>query len=629
MARMYPGTPVVNPQLGRVPEGEEEVFHILRDKLPDEWIVMHSVKDNEGKINYEADFVVLVPHKGILILEVKSHKEADIRAGVWWEYDQEAKEPKPMKKETPLDQAFLASKQFIDGRVLDETVEERPHPNGYGKIFTPRLRYRSAAILTNIETLPPGGEMPMGKSARKAILTPKKHYICGLAKLKELDLKELFESYFGTESINFVERPWHSAEFDEAIMQNIRNAVKPSCGLGLDPELYRSYMERSARRAAVLLEATSASWADVSVSGCAGSGKTVMLVKEAKRLYRQAAREGKPLGILVLCYNKVLADSLKAQFADCPATGGCSIEVSSFHSFAMKELKAFDSSWDFDKAMKHAKQNQDAVFAEAAALFISHLSLRGAAPRHFDHIFIDEAQDFDSGWFSAFPAYREANPVWGWERGRLYYFSDSNQTLYKKRQGAYNADTHIPDTPMKMSLLHNLRNARQIAQFNSRSLKREGVDESELPIPLESLYGKAVDIRDEAEPAERREMLRQLLRRLIEEEHVNPSDIAVLSPYKKNKPGNSFIPADSRIRFSTIRSFKGLEADHVILTDIAPNDSGEQEDVQSFEDFYVASSRAKYALYILPAPGGKARLDDWLAEAEALEEAARKKGVDE
>ena len=44
---MYPGKPVVNIALGRVPEGETEVYELLRSSLPDDWIVMHSVRENK------------------------------------------------------------------------------------------------------------------------------------------------------------------------------------------------------------------------------------------------------------------------------------------------------------------------------------------------------------------------------------------------------------------------------------------------------------------------------------------------------------------------------------------------------------------------------------------------------
>ena len=49
----------------------------------------------------------------------------------------------------------------------------------------------------------------------------------------------------------------------------------------------------------------------------------------------------------------------------------------------------------------------------------------------------------------------------------------------------------------------------------------------------------------------------------------------------------------------TIRSFKGLEADYVILTDI-PKPTDDPTSGFSYDDFYVGCTRAKYGLYIVP-----------------------------
>ncbi len=604
---MYPGKPVVNIALGRVPEGETEVYELLRSSLPDDWIVMHSVRENRGQINYEADFVVLIPHKGILVLEVKAHKKFQIVDGCWQEYHADRDCWVAMEKQTPLEQAFLASKQFVAAREDDGSIER------HGKFFTPKLRFNSAAILINIERLDEEA-MSCDIAKHRKNLDPAKHYLCGLQNLQEMgasgELTRLFESYFGD--------GWYSDEFDLAIMDILRREVKPCCLLDADPAFYRMNLERAAQRASVLLEATAESTADVLVSGCAGSGKTVMLVREAKRLYRKACREQSPVRILVLCYNKALAGYLQKLFADCPKRAQQEVRVCSFHTFALEELRASDPSWsDFNAKVKlYGESGVWAALIEQfnEAIFRRATELDGEASL-YDHVFIDEVQDFEASWLASLQASRRpAGPELEDRGGRLYYFCDVNQTLYKGRQS-------LPDAPMKIQLRHNLRNARQIAHFNSRCLMREDLPENVLPIPLETLEGREVQIFDEAEVPSRREQAAKLVRRLIEREGVNPSDIAILSPYKKGHRENSFPAVDGRVRLSTIRSFKGLEADYVILTDCVPRDTEGADSVQSLEDFYVASSRAKFALYILPAPGGKELLESWLKQARQLDEA--------
>ncbi len=614
MARMYPGKPVVNLSLCGIPKGEDAVFEILKKYLPDEWIVMHSVRENRGDINYEADFVLLIPRKGILVLEVKAHQNIQIRDGVWQEYHADDRSWHDMAKNTPLEQAFLACKQFIKARKQDGSVTEEG--KGY---FFPKLRYCCAAILVNMVKL---DDEALQRDRQQLPFAPEQHYICGLQNLEGLgrsgELARLFESYFGDR--------WDSDEFDENVMQRMRYEVKPCLTLEADPELYRRHLEIAARRATVLLEATAESSVDVMVSGCAGSGKTVMLLREAERLYREAVRADAPLSILIVCYNRALAEHLKKQFSNLPTNDKRKIEVDSFHSFALKRLRRFDPSWgDFSCATKRYGQSQ--VWAEVAKQFqntlFEHVGKHGSTPESFDHIFIDEAQDFDPMWLSALSTYcRPEEPEQGNSGGRVYYFCDVNQTLYKGREAAL-------DVPMKIHLRHNLRNARSIALFNSRCLIRDGIQEKDLPVPLESLDGRTVSIFEEFDVATRRQKISELVQQLIGNEGVNPSDIAILSPYKEGNANNAFPKVDGRIRRSTIRSFKGLEADYVILTDCAPQDTKTTDNVQSFEDFYVAASRAKFALYILPAPGGREPLEQWSQEAEAEANRAKDDSWDE
>ena len=82
MARMYPQKPV-HPD---TPRGEKMIFDRLRDdKACDEWIVFHSyhLTTHERKRESEADFVIFIPNKGIVVVEIKSHKNVAYKEGVW------------------------------------------------------------------------------------------------------------------------------------------------------------------------------------------------------------------------------------------------------------------------------------------------------------------------------------------------------------------------------------------------------------------------------------------------------------------------------------------------------------------------------------------------------------------
>jgi hypothetical protein len=73
MARMIPDVDPATVEHS----SEEPVYRALRDQLPDEYMILHSYPwlrpwRGEGALaEGEADFVVLHPEKGLLVLEVK------------------------------------------------------------------------------------------------------------------------------------------------------------------------------------------------------------------------------------------------------------------------------------------------------------------------------------------------------------------------------------------------------------------------------------------------------------------------------------------------------------------------------------------------------------------------------
>jgi superfamily I DNA/RNA helicase len=87
---------------------------------------------------------------------------------------------------------------------------------------------------------------------------------------------------------------------------------------------------------------------------------------------------------------------------------------------------------------------------------------------------------------------------------------------------------------------------------------------------------------------------------------IQPRKIVILSPHIKEK--SSFAGVDKlkewklgeTIRFETIRSFKGLEADIVFLTGIRAGSK-----VCTDADVYVGGSRARFLLYVFHEDGWK------------------------
>lgn len=74
------------------PPGEKAVYARLRDsEETDEWLVLHSlgIADHVRQVEGEADFVVIVPGAGILVIEV-SHQSIDRRSDGTWRLGNDA-----------------------------------------------------------------------------------------------------------------------------------------------------------------------------------------------------------------------------------------------------------------------------------------------------------------------------------------------------------------------------------------------------------------------------------------------------------------------------------------------------------------------------------------------------------
>lgn len=81
MAKMYPNYCITESP------GEKKLFTYLNESPKTEgWVVLHSlhIARHISKTKGEADFVVLIPNLGIVIIEVKAHQEIRVKQGSWF-----------------------------------------------------------------------------------------------------------------------------------------------------------------------------------------------------------------------------------------------------------------------------------------------------------------------------------------------------------------------------------------------------------------------------------------------------------------------------------------------------------------------------------------------------------------
>lgn len=589
MARMYPAQLPENVQFG-----EKMVYEELA-KLPEDWVVFHDVWEHyrisrRKYVNYEADFIVLVPGYGFAVLEVKDWSHVRIVNGEWQsKSNREGAEWKKLGyKKSPLNQAYLALKHLTKGLahagVIAEEESEQPE-------------HRCMAVLTNCypakEALDAVGEdRDIGTRHNLPLETL---YLCGADALRTNLQTRILRLFTEHRKVG----PRMSAE----ITATITNYLAPTQHFNVDLPTYLDLMDEAGAPLRDLLPMLEESTGGIMVEGCAGSGKTVLARHEAARQAALMPRDGRPR-LLMLCYNHNLANSLRS----CPELQRPLREqvltVSNFHDYCEHALLT-----PAGVTCLLARDGTDPL-SEAA---LAYLQEHAAEAPHYESIFVDEAQDFRGTWW-------ELIQRWLAPGGKLYIFGDSRQQLYGTRGP-------LPELPTRIRLRRNLRNAQGIAQYSAAYLPAE---RRAACLPF---GGNPLIIKTGGEtPQQRAELVRACIAELRRQSkvYVANRDIVVLSPWSAHNKRSCFPHLEGLLDYAdhpetaeeieqrhlrcndinspkilgdTIKSFKGLEAPFVILTDICAEDESQGFNLDAF---YVACTRAKYGLCIIPTPSGEA-----------------------
>jgi hypothetical protein len=558
VARMIPQ--LSRDQLNAFPSRAEARFYeVCKKNLPDDIVVIYSAnwiyRDQQGRLNEgEADFTILSPRGGVLAVEVKGGGVSfDAGSGIWHSLDKNGIEHKikdPFKQASKERHALLDQ---ITGHDL-----WRQSSGG-------RLTIGHAVFLPDIVDPTP-------------LLGPdRKRELIGVNE----DLQNIVRWYgrvthfwhqpddktLGVKGVRLIEdilcksidiKPVLRAEVEDTEQQRIRLTANQA-------KIFRTI---GGRRRAV-------------VSGGAGTGKTLLAIEKAKAL----ASTG--FSVLLLCYNRPLADSLAIALEGEPL-----IQAQSYHQLC-------------DSRIKQASQEGSDIFKEAADAY------PGAGDQHrfdvqmpyalalsadvlderFDAVVVDEAQDFsDEYWLGVELLLRDQ------ENGFLYIFIDENQTLYPRT-----AQLPVEDEPFYLTT--NCRNTTPIHEVGYSFYEGALIDPPELP-------GQAVIWKGTDGTEAQADAVASKVYEWVHVEGLRPADIVVLVANRPKAFAYDLLMQRMEaagvewvfechgkpkcVLVDTVARFKGLEAQAVVLWV-----GDEVVDQVHWETVYVGATRAKSLLNVV------------------------------
>lgn len=572
MAKMIP--PIIHP--GTRSKGEVEVFRRLRDDPSTKnWIVLHSldIATHSRNVAGEADFVIIVPSKGVLCLEVKGASFIRRSEGLWFY----GNDPSPDAR-GPFKQASQAMHS-----LRAKLIERRPDLSN--------VLFWSAVIFPFIEFHIASDEW----HPWQVISCPsfRRESISNLV-LQVLD-----------NARNFMARhqaTWFYIEAKEPYPEQclvISNVLRP------DFEVFESGISRTTSLQQELikytteqLEALDAMDGNQRVifEGPAGTGKTLLAIEAARRGFANGER------ILLVCFNRFLGQWIEEQTNQWKP----SVVTGTLHK-QMMDIAGIES-------VPHAN---DIGFwsTQLPRLALQRMSEKGLTGLEFDELVIDEGQDILSDPYLDF---LDAILKGGLCAGKWRLFGDL------EKQAIYGTETETPKEVLKRrcenapiySLRINCRNTPRVAEW------------AHLLGGLTPPYRKVLrpddginpEIKFYSDKSNGQEILQQTLTQLMNEGY-SETDVVILSPKNDETclaASLVFEPWKSEVKpfgekgqggicYSSVHAFKGLEAPCIVLTDVETIDNS-----FSVSLFYVAVTRTLQRLIVLADSTVKVQLSNAL-----------------
>lgn len=537
---------------------EKKIFFEL-EKLDDNYIIFHSLNlpDHVNKIKGEIDFVILCKY-GILCLEVKGGY-VERTEGMWKFTDRNGNSNK--KSEGPYEQ--VEGNMYSLMRYLKNNLGE--HDNII------KSQFANAVIFTDIENF------------ELRDIEFKKEITIDKSRLEKSDIEEIIKEIFkyyserNNEIYHFYRR-----ELSRSDLEKLSRLFREDFGYVYSLSKELGDIEKQIIE---LTEKQKEAFRDMEdndriiIKGNGGTGKTLILYEEAIR---------KSIGgkkVLFLCFNRTLVNFLNKKLETEEEEIRENIEIYQIHSYLIKKLK------DMNIDIKNSGE-KDFFEKELPNIFLKYKY------KQVDVLIVDEAQDLlNYNYIDTFDLMLDK----GLKDGNWYMALDPEQNLYNSQFAEVYEYIKMEIRPTIKKLSDNCRNTKQISYQNELLT---GIDQAK----NETIYGQEVRNIKYRDNEEQREKIKEIIKHL-KCSGIDLSKVVILSKYKFENSvfrGENFLKDFCKLKFisefmngegvtfSTIYSFKGLEAPIIILCDV---DELNKRSNQLLN--YVAISRSKELLYIL------------------------------
>ncbi len=593
---------VLIPRLGAArfdSSGEQRVAERLGEKLEDNALVWHNVP--VGPRGRHPDFLILHPHQGLLVLEVKD-----------WRIDAIARADKLqvqlvtsrglVTKANPIEQVreyLFAVKDVLERDPLLRCPPGSPYA---GKLAVP---FGFGVVFTNV-------------TRKQFDATDLRHVIATSRVLCRDEMTETVDAEAFRAALWRMVSPRLVPALTVPQIDRIRALVFPEIVVGNDRQqaLFVDDTEDRDDRLLRVMDlqqeqlARSIGEGHRIVRGVAGSGKTMLLTFRAEQVAKVATRP-----VLVLCYATALAARLEAQMQDRGIEDR--VLVHTFHRWCRRMLVQYD----LPVPRREDFGTEDALFAAIVDRMIEAVDAGLIPDGQYDAVLIDEAHDFEHAWL------RLAARMVSAETRSLFIVYDNAQAIYGDKKTPVWSKLGIEAQGRTTVMKLNYRNTSEICAFARRFasdiLAEPYEDEAGLPTTMlpessgrrgvEPIVQRRVNANDEADTA---------AEWLAEKHRAGYAwrDLVVLAPGKRNwrEPiakaltreeiphrmllGDKSLAPDfvgDHVHVMTLHGVKGLEFPGVAVLGIGdlPWKSQTLEEVARL--LYVAMTRATHALLIL------------------------------